>query len=146
MDEAGGVGGEDPADRRWVEPALLTVPGVADVNPFGGGEKQYIARVDPALLRAYDVTLPQVVQALENGNSNGGGSVIALGDQEYTVRSVGLLDRPGQASEVVVTQRNGTPVKVGQVARIEKGTSPRRASRTTSRLPATGVCGTNCCT
>src|SRR5207237_1093885 len=79
------------AIQDWVViPSLLTVPGVAGVNPFGGGQKLYVASVDPARLRAYDVTVPQVFQALQNANLNGGGSVVPIGDQEYTVRSVGL--------------------------------------------------------
>jgi cobalt-zinc-cadmium resistance protein CzcA len=115
------------AIQDWVViPALLTVTGVADVNPFGGGSKEYIATVDPAALQAYDVTLPQVFQALQNGNSNGGGSVVSRGDQEYTVRSVGLFRNAREAENVVVAQRNGTPVYVREVARIEKSTIPRR--------------------
>jgi cobalt-zinc-cadmium resistance protein CzcA len=115
------------AAQDWIViPALLGVPGVADVNPFGGGSKEYIAQVDAAHLRAYDVTLPQVTQALANGNLNGGGSVVARGDQEYTVRSIGLLGKAKEAEDVVVTQRGGTPVFVREVARVEKGTTPRR--------------------
>jgi cobalt-zinc-cadmium resistance protein CzcA len=115
------------AIQDWVViPSLLTVPGVAGVNPFGGGQKQYMAYVDPAQLRAYDVTLPQVFQALQNANVNGGGSVVPLGDQEYTIRSVGLFDKAREAGRVVVTQRNGTPIYVRDVARVEKGTIPRR--------------------
>ena len=70
--------------------------------------------------------MPQVFQALQNGNSNGGGSVIPRGDQEFTVRSVGLFKRAREAEEVVITQRNGTPVYVRDVAHVEKGTIPRR--------------------
>jgi cobalt-zinc-cadmium resistance protein CzcA len=115
------------AVQDWVViPALLTVPGVADVNPFGGGLKQYVAKVDPTRLRAYDVTLPQVFQALQNGNSNGGGSVVPRGDQEYTVRSVGLFAKAEDAENVVITQRNGTPIYVREVARVEKSSTPRR--------------------
>jgi cobalt-zinc-cadmium resistance protein CzcA len=115
------------AVQDWVViPALLGVPGVADVNPFGGGSKEYVAQVEPARLRAYDVTLSQVYSALQNGNSNGGGSVVPRGDQEYTVRSVGLFKRARDAETVVVTQRNGTPIYVRDVARIAKSTTPRR--------------------
>ena len=115
------------AVQDWVViPALLAVPGVADVTPFGGGQKQFQTTVDPTLLRAYDVTLPQVLQAVQNGNSNGGGSVVARGDQEYTVRSVGLAKEPGDLGNAVVVQRSGTPIYVRQVARIEKTTAPRR--------------------
>jgi cobalt-zinc-cadmium resistance protein CzcA len=115
------------AVQDWVViPSLLTVPGVAGVNPFGGGQKQYLAYVDPARLRAYDVTLPQVYQALQNANVNGGGSVVPLGDQEYTIRAVGLFETSREAGSVVVTQRNGTPIYVRDVARVEKGTTPRR--------------------
>ncbi|HZV01225.1 MAG TPA: efflux RND transporter permease subunit [Planctomycetota bacterium] len=115
------------AIQDWIViPSLLSVPGVADVNPFGGGSKEYLVYADPTRLRGYDVTLPQVFAALQNGNSNGGGSVVPRGDQEYTVRSVGLFSKPRDAENVVITQRNGTPVYVRDVARVEKGTIPRR--------------------
>src|SRR5262249_40249926 len=74
------------AIQDWVVvPALRAVPGVADVNAFGGGSKQWRVVADPTLLRSHDVTLVQVQQALAAGNVNGGGSVIARGGQEYTV-------------------------------------------------------------
>lgn len=118
---------ERKAILDWiVYPALLTVPGVADVNPFGGGSKEYVCYCDPALLRSYDVTLPQVFQSLSNANSNGGGSVVPRGDQEYTVRSLGLFENPNEAENVVVTSRSGTPVYVHEVGHVEKTTIPRR--------------------
>jgi cobalt-zinc-cadmium resistance protein CzcA len=115
------------AIQDWIViPALLAVPGVGDVNPFGGGSKEYICYCDPALLRGYGVTLPQVFQALSNGNSNGGGSVIPKGDQEYTVRAQGLFEKPREAEDVVVASNNGVPVFVRDVAHVERSTIPRR--------------------
>jgi cobalt-zinc-cadmium resistance protein CzcA len=115
------------AIQDWkIVPVLRAVQGVADVNAFGGGSKEYVVHVDPILLRAHDVTLQQVFQALAAGNANGGGSVVVRGQQELTVRSVGLLRDAKDAGDVVIASRNGTPVTVRQVATIERGTPPRR--------------------
>jgi cobalt-zinc-cadmium resistance protein CzcA len=115
------------AIQDWtIVPALKALPGVADVNAFGGGSKRFSVNVDPTLLRAHGVTLGDVQQALASGNANGGGSVVEKGGQEYAVRSVGLLKEPKDVESIAVAARRSTPITIGHVARVERTTAPRR--------------------
>jgi cobalt-zinc-cadmium resistance protein CzcA len=76
----------------WVvEKKFRSVPGVVDVNPFGGLTKQYQVLIDPAKLKAYNVTLQQVFTALSNSNTNAGGSYVEHGSELYVVRGLGFL-------------------------------------------------------
>src|SRR5262249_59215491 len=76
----------------WVvERKLRTVRGVVDVVGFGGPTKQYQVEVDPAKLRAYDLSLSDVLTALQTGNRNSGGAYIEQGPQMYVVRGLGLV-------------------------------------------------------
>src|SRR5581483_8976688 len=86
-------GGLGPADLRtqqdWVvDRALRTVPGVADIVTMGGFIKRYEVRINTAKLRAYDVTLQQVLTALSRSNTNAGGSYLEQGEQEYLIRGL----------------------------------------------------------
>jgi cobalt-zinc-cadmium resistance protein CzcA len=115
---------------------LYTVPGVVQVNSFGGPTKEFEVEVDPDKLQAYNVTLPQLSNALGNGNVNVGGREIAIGQQSANIRGVGLIDDGGtyditqgyQVSDIeniVLGQTNGTPVLVKDVARVYVGFVPR---------------------
>ena len=82
------------AVQDWiVRPAMRQVPGVADVDSFGGAIKEYQVRVDPSLLRKFGVTIDQVSQALGANSSNAGGGVIRRGDEALVVRSIGLFQK-----------------------------------------------------
>ena len=78
---------------------LLTVPGVVQVDTWGGTTKEYEVEADLHKLEAYSVTLPQVLTAVGNANVNVGGRTINIGQQSVNVRGVGLLDSGG-ASDV----------------------------------------------
>jgi len=115
---------------------LYTVPGVVQVNSFGGPTKEFEVEVDPDKLQAYGVTLPQMVNALGNANINVGGREIALGQQSVNIRGVGLIDDGGtydiaaghnvaDVENVVLAQNFGTPVLVKDVARCYVGYVPR---------------------
>jgi cobalt-zinc-cadmium resistance protein CzcA len=81
--------------QDWVlEREYKKVPGVADVVSWGGGTKQYQVIVDPSRLRAYNLTLRQVFDAVTSNNSNAGGGYIAQGDYRITVRGIGLIRTP----------------------------------------------------
>ena len=67
------------------------MPGVADVSSFGGTIKQYQIQIDPAKLKAYDVTLKNVTDAVTAANANAGGNFVERGSEEYVVRGIGLL-------------------------------------------------------
>src|SRR5215813_3755076 len=111
----------------WVmERHLKQVPGVADVVSFGGFIKQYQVQVDPQRLQARDITLQQVFAALARSNANAGGNYIARGEQQYVVRGLGTLASTADVERVVITSRGGTPIRVGDVARVIVDASPRR--------------------
>lgn len=111
----------------WViEPALRQVSGVADINAFGGGIKQYQVFVKPELLSQNRVTLQQVFQALQNNNSNTGGNILRTGEQSLVVRGVNALGGVSDIENVAIANYNGHPVYVGNVADVRTGMAPRQ--------------------
>ena len=111
----------------WVvERSLRQVPGVADVVAMGGFIKQYEVQPDLAKLRAYKLTLQQLQTALERGNNNAGGGYVEQGGQQYTIRGIGLLRDAADIDNIVLAERNGTPVLVRDVARVHVGNVPRQ--------------------
>ena len=103
----------------WVvERTLRRVPGVADIVPMGGLIKRYEVQPDLARLRAYKLTLQQVFTALERGNSNAGGGYVEQGGQQYNIRGIGLLREAADIENIVLAERNATPVLVRDVARV----------------------------
>ncbi len=112
--------------QDWlVRRELKQVPGVVDITTFGGTTKQYQVEPDPNKLLVYGVTLPQVITAIQNSNANAGGNYLSIGDQNINVRSLGLLHNTDDLASIVVAQKNGTPVLVGDVATVKEGFQPR---------------------
>jgi cobalt-zinc-cadmium resistance protein CzcA len=123
--------------QDWVlQRRLLTVPGVVQVNTWGGTTKEYDVEVDLHKLDAYNVTLPQVISALGNANVNVGGRTINVGQQSVNIRGVGLMDSGGTTDltqgykvedieNVPLSQTNGVPVFVKDVAKVTVGYVPR---------------------
>lgn len=97
---------------------LLAIPGVAQVVPIGGGVKQYQVRVDPDRLKAYDVTLGQVMEATESSNQNFSGGFFQEYSQQYTIRGIGRAHSPEDIKQTVVAQRNTQPITIGDVANV----------------------------
>src|SRR5258707_7080830 len=113
--------------QDWVvERALRQVPGVADIPTLGGLIKQYEVRPDAARMRDYKVTLSQLSQAIQRGNQNAGGSYVEEGRQQYLIRGIGLFQGPEDIANVVVAERNGTPILVKDIAKVEIGAVPRQ--------------------
>ena len=119
-----------------VQRRLLTVPGVVQVNTWGGTTKEFQVNVDLHKLDAYNVTLPQIISAIGNANINVGGRTISFGQQSVNIRGVGLLDDGGNddltqgyhvedIQNIVLSQTNGVPVKVKDVADVRVGYIPR---------------------
>ncbi|HLZ45480.1 MAG TPA: CusA/CzcA family heavy metal efflux RND transporter [Gemmatimonadales bacterium] len=104
---------------------LKQVPGIVDVTTFGGTTRQYQAEVDPQKLLAYDVTLPQVLDALSASNANVGGNYLTVGSQSVNVRGVGLLQTVDDMKQVIIAERHGVPVLLGDVADVHEGYQPR---------------------
>ena len=99
--------------------ALLTIPEVSEINSWGGDTKQYSVVVDPAGLRQFNLTLHDVIMAVENNNANFGGSYIEHADQTYTVRGIGRAESLDDLGHIVVATHNGTPVLLNSVAQLE---------------------------
>ena len=113
--------------QDWViARTLKLVPGVADVTSFGGIVKQYEVQPDFARMRDYKVTLAQLSQAVERGNSNAGGSYLQQGEQQYLIRGIGLFQGPEDIENAVIAERDGTPILVKHVAHVVVGGVPRQ--------------------
>src|SRR5208337_1313520 len=115
---------------------LLTIPGIAAVNSWGGPTKEFEVEVDPHKLEAYSVTVPQILNALGNANINVGGREIRIGQQSINIRGVGLIDDGGNddlaqgykvndIENVVLAQINGVPVLTKDIGRVSVGYRPR---------------------
>ena len=109
---------------------LRTVPGVTEVLSFGGDVKQYQVQVDPRALIQYGVTLTDVRSALEANNRNVGGGYIVRGPEEYLVRGIGLAENLDDLGNIIVAERNGTPVYVRNIATVAIGPEVRRGAVT----------------
>jgi len=110
----------------WVvERNLKQVPGVADINSFGGETKTYEVSVDPQLLKKYGFTALDVFKAISNSNINVGGDIIEKSSQAYVVRGIGLINDLGELGNIVVSNINGTPILIRNVAQVHEGALPR---------------------
>jgi cobalt-zinc-cadmium resistance protein CzcA len=116
----------DPMELKsledWVvEKNLKSVPDIVDVASFGGPTREYQVRVDPNKLVAYSLSLAQIEQQLTNNNANAGGSFIQEGLQQINVREVGQVDKVHDIEETVVLTKNGTPLRVKDIAVVSQG-------------------------
>ncbi|HXT63222.1 MAG TPA: CusA/CzcA family heavy metal efflux RND transporter [Pyrinomonadaceae bacterium] len=117
--------------QDWiVKLQLRTVPGVADVLSFGGDVKQYQVIVDQEALVNYNITLKALFDAIQANNQNTGANFIEHGDEQYVVRGLGLVKDIEDIKNVVLDSRGGTPIRVGDVARVEIGNEIRQGAVT----------------
>ena len=117
--------------QDWVvAPQLRGVPGVAEVNSFGGFEKQYQVLLRPDALVQYGLTLAQVLDAVAANNRNAGGGYITRGAEQLVIRGVGQVQDLDQIRGIVITSRGGTPVRVGDVADVAIGHTIRQGAVT----------------
>ncbi len=124
---------QDLMERRTVQdwvvrPLLKTVPGVTDVNSFGGHVKQFQVLVDPDRLRKFDLTLREVFRAVGENNANAGGNFIEHASEQFVIRGVGLLRSIQDIEEIVVASHDGTPVYVRDVAQVVTGPEVRQGA------------------
>src|SRR5215468_3381205 len=101
------------------------VPGVIDVTGWGGKTKTFEIQIDREKLVAYGLTLPQVLQTLNNSNINVGGNTVNIGQQSAVVRGVGLIRSMTDIRNTMLTAANGTPVFLSDIAEIVVGNQPR---------------------
>lgn len=112
--------------QNWViDKQLRAVPGVADLNAFGGQEKTYEVGVDPIKLAKYNITPLQVFDAVSAGNLNVGGDVIEKNGQAFVVRGVGLLKSIADIENIIVDDANGNPILVKNLAKVYESAMPR---------------------
>ena len=112
--------------QDWVlDRQFKSVPGVADVNSFGGEVKIYEVQVNPNLLASYGITSLDIYQALQNSNVNVGGDVIERGSEAFVVRGVGVLTNIAEIEGVLVKNVNDVPVYVRTVATVRESAMPR---------------------
>jgi cobalt-zinc-cadmium resistance protein CzcA len=106
----------------WVvEKNLKSVPDIVDVASFGGPTREYQVRLDPNKLVAYGLSLAQIEQQLTNNNANAGGSFIQAGLQQINVREVGQVGQVHDIEQTVITTKNGTPIRVKDIAVVLQG-------------------------
>lgn len=111
--------------QDWIiRPAILQVSGIADVTNFGGPLKQYHILTAPEKLRKYNLTLQNVIDAVQKNNQNTGGNVIESGGQGFAVRGLGAVKTEQDIRDIVLTAVNGVPVYVKDVATVEIAPPP----------------------
>src|SRR6195952_2399704 len=112
--------------QNWIlDRQFKSVPGVADVNSFGGEEKTFEVSVNPELLIKYNLTSLDVYNAIAKSNINVGGDVIEKNGQSYLVRGIGLLNNINEIENIIITKTNGVPLLVKNVAAIVEAGKPR---------------------
>ena len=118
--------------QDWsVRRQLLGVPGVTEVNSFGGYEKQYQVRLDPAKLQSYSLSLRDVVEAVVQNNANVGGAYIEHGSEQYLLRGIGLVASPDDIGNIIVkTGKEGIPVYVRDLGEVVTGATVRQGAVT----------------
>ncbi len=117
--------------QDWViKPQMRSVPGVAEVNTWGGDERQIQVVVDPARLESRGLTLGQLIDALEANNANAGGGTIDQAGQSYLVQGIGIVTKPEDVGNIVVASHGGVPTRVADVARVVEGREIRRGAVT----------------
>lgn len=112
--------------QDWIVKRQLSgIKGVIEVNSFGGKLKQYEVTVNPSQLKAMNVTITEVFDALESSNENTGGSYIEKDPNAYFIRSEGLAETAADIEKIVVKNQQGTPVLIRDVAKVKLGFAPR---------------------
>lgn len=113
--------------QNWVIiPRIKEVPGVADVSNFGGITTQYQIEIDPQKLEQYHLSLDQVIEAIENNNSNVGGSILNRGDLGYVVRGIGQISNLDDLSKIVINSEKGVPVLLNDIGKLKYGNLERK--------------------
>jgi len=109
------------AEDWIVERQFKQVPGVIDVVSFGGPTKEFHVDLDPQKLVAFGVSVPQVITAISNSNSNVGANYLEIGEQSYNVRGIGLFKDTEDIGNVTVASKNGTPLYLKQLGEVNTG-------------------------
>jgi len=112
--------------QNWVlDRQFKSVPGVADVNSFGGEEKTFEVSVNPNLLQKYGLSTLDLYNAISHSNINVGGDIIEKNDQAYVVRGIGLIDNIDEIRNIIIKNVNNVPILAKNVADIKESAKPR---------------------
>ena len=112
--------------QDWIVKRQLSgIPGIVEINSFGGYLKQYEVAVDPDALYSLNITIGDVVNALTKNNQNTGGSYIEKDAKAYYIRSEGMIESLEDIEQIVVANRGGIPVRVSDISKVRYG-SPKR--------------------
>src|SRR5262245_48221431 len=113
-----------------IKPALRTVPGVAEINSWGGLEKQYQIRIDPQKLIQHGLTFQQVAEAVQANNLNVGGGDLRLAGEALLVQGVAVTRTVDELRNIVITAKEGVSIRVADVAEVQTGHEIRRGAAT----------------
>lgn len=117
--------------QDWiVRPQVRTVQGVTEVNSIGGYERLYQAAPDPTRLVGYGLSFRDVLRALSANNANAGGGYIEHKGEQYLIRATGLVQNERDIGEIIVGNREGTPVRIRDVAEVGSGKELRTGAAT----------------
>jgi heavy metal efflux system protein len=117
--------------NEWeIKYQLRTVPGVAEVNTWGGFTDEYVVRVVPAKLQAYNITLLEVCDALKRNNDNFGAGIINHESEQYVVRGIGRANSISDLENIIVKSVNGVPILIKNIATVAHGTALRQGAAT----------------
>jgi len=128
----------DMADEV-ISTRLEAVPGVGGINLVGGAERQIRVELDPSAMRAYGVSPAQVMTALERENQEVPAGRVRQGDSEQLVRITGRIVDPRAFTDITVSVRDGTPVRIGDVARVVDGIAEPRSAAMLDGRPAVSL-------
>lgn len=111
---------------------LRSVPGIAEVNTFGGETQEYIVTISPVKLQQYSLTVQDVFDALRKNNDNFGAGIINHDAEQYTVRGTGRVRGIADIENIIVKSHNGVPIFVRTIGSVNIGTAPRQGAATMS--------------
>jgi cobalt-zinc-cadmium resistance protein CzcA len=115
--------------QEWtIKNQLRTVPGVSEVNTWGGATKQFQIKVDPARLEQYGLTLHDVATRIQENNTNFGGGYIEHASEQYTLRGTGRAATTGELGKIVLLENQGTAVLLRDIAEVSIGAASRQGA------------------
>lgn len=137
------AGGWDPQELRtiqdyYVKYSLSTAGGVAEVASIGGFVKEYQVDIDPGAMKAFGVSVMDIMQAVKKSNLDVGAETIELNQVEYIIRGLGYLKTPDDLRNAVVAVRNNVPVRISDVANVNFGPATRRGGLDKEGIEAVG--------
>lgn len=117
--------------QDWIVKRQLSgIPGIVEINSFGGNLKQYEVAVDPDALYSLNITIGEVFEAMSSNNQNTGGSYIEKVNRAYYIRSEGMISSLKDIEKIVVANRNGIPIHIDDVATVRFGSAKRFGAMT----------------